>query len=164
MRRPLLGLALLLRVAVLDALGLVRLDRLLVNQGLCHSRAAAKTLIQDGLVTTKRGVVLRKSAANIDEDTVLLVLEEGAAGSPAGLAATTDAPGAGDEHDESEVAPLAPARPQAVKQSAASKAARRRNAKEGFDGTFGAVNANGLHGRGKKAAGDLEHKHKRYSK
>jgi 23S rRNA (cytidine1920-2'-O)/16S rRNA (cytidine1409-2'-O)-methyltransferase len=51
----------------------VRVDTLLVSRGLCSSRAAAKTAIGRGLVTTRSGKAVKKASVTISEETELIV-------------------------------------------------------------------------------------------
>ena len=140
----------------------LRVDQLVVNQGLCGSRAAAKSAIEKGLVTTRRGTVLRKASGSIDEATELVLHKEPPA---AALASQPVAPAEEAKvlGDGDLMAPVAP--PPRV-QSASARAAARFNAKSKHSNAFGmGGNANGLSGRGKgKGAESMFDKPKHYSK
>ena len=162
-------LSLLLRLAVVHSLA-ARVDQLLVMRGLVTNRAAAKVAIQRGCVTTKRGVVLRKPAASIDEDTVLVLIESAGAAAeseeeaPVPRSPAPDLVEACDEPSVEPADPLVPVVAQAKKRSAASRAsAFRQKFADPLAGAFGVQNENGLQGRG-KSVGEGALRHKRYSK
>ena len=55
--------------------GMVRVDALLVSSGLVSNRATAKKLLEQGLVTTKSGKVVKKASKMLSEDATLHVNE-----------------------------------------------------------------------------------------
>ena len=155
-----------LMLALLAAVHGLRVDQLLVNNGLCTSRGAAKAAISKGLVTTRNGAVLRKASANLNDDTVLVLLDES-------LASTEEESAASSTDDVVElvssipVDPLAAQLPSELKETSAARAARySKKPPIGAFGDEGSTNANGLQGRGKKnrAATKDGATSKRYSK
>ena len=146
----------------------LRVDQLLVSSGLCTSRGAAKIAILKGIVTTKQGVILRKAAANVDEDTVL-ILREGAdnpsAVSEEAYSAASRTEACEEPGNDNQADLLAPVLPTELKKTSAARAAAFRNVPTGAFGHEGLENANGLQGRGKKRAATKDGvKQKRYSK
>lgn len=153
----------------------LRVDQLLVSSGICTSRGAAKIAISKGIVTTRQGVVLRKAAANVNEDTVLVLLDESVAGAIAvseeerAAASRTEACEGPVNNNQAD--PLAPELPPERKKTSAARAARFRNISPPL-GAFGnersgevTVNANGLQGRGGKRPATKDGvQSKRYSK
>ena len=138
-----------LMLALVAAVHGLRVDQLLVNSGLCTSRGAAKAAISRGLVTTRNGVVLRKASANLNDDTVLVLLDESLA-SEQEEAAASSTDGAVELVSNIPVDPLAAQLPSELKETSAARAARHR--KKPPIGAFGdeGSNVNGLQGRGKK--------------
>ena len=110
---------------------------------------AAKAAISKGLVTTRNGVVLRKASANLNDDTVLVLLDESLA-SEQEEAAASSTDGAVELVSNIPVDPLAAQLPSELKETSAARAARHR--KKPPIGAFGdeGSNVNGLQGRGKK--------------
>ena len=149
-RRP---AELALMLALVAAVHGLRVDQLLVNSGLCTSRGAAKAAISKGLVTTRNGVVLRKASANLNDDTVLVLLDESLA-SEQEEAAASSTDGAVELVSNIPVDPLAAQLPSELKETSAARAARHRKKPPigafGDEGSRQTLNANGLQGRGKK--------------
>eukprot|EP00964_Phaeocystis_antarctica_P084317 scaffold53079_cov70-Phaeocystis_antarctica.AAC.2 len=137
----------------------LRVDQLVVSSGLCTSRGAAKIAISQGLVTTRQGVVLRKASANLNDDTVLVLLDESlatASVSEEEQLAASRAEAIEEAVSNIQLDPLAAQLPPELKKTSAARAARFRNVKPPI-GAFGddgsrenSCNANGLQGRGNK--------------
>ena len=152
----------------------LRVDQLVVSSGLCSSRGAAKIAISKGMVTTRQGVVLRKASANLNDDTVLVLLDESLATATVSeeeQLAASRAEAVVEAVSNIQVDPLAAQAPPELKKTSAARAARFRNVKPpigafGDEGSRETVNANGLQGRGKKnrAATKDGVMSKRYSK
>lgn len=77
-------------LGAVEAMAQSRVDALLVQQGLCVSRAAAKLAVSEGRVVTRSGAVIRKASVMLDPN-AMLALRETDAAPPAPAAVAEDA-------------------------------------------------------------------------